>query len=1049
MNRVSDDNSARLRKQRPASTRIALVSLFIPLVSVVALPVDSSPAYALSADDCIPSVTVANGTLDDGSDGQPDEVGDKTEYVERSVVGGECVLKFVKADVTMTWDSSAVDAAWALVLGGGGGGGRAGGGAGGWYDTTSTSRLSMAAWDDAEIRIGSGGVGASSRAGGSSGNQSFLRRQGSTLGSTGETDDGILVSGGDGGDGGSGSATSNTPHGGANGFDGGTVSTASDSCFNSKYTASGDGGDGAGQNGGAKTLNCPDSGGVSGGDGGDGRTSSITGSGAEYFYGGGGAGGAYTFGGTFTVSQGARDARYGGGSVHNSGSANTGGGGGGREFDNKAAGGGGSGVVIVRFALPSVGDDPTFGAVSTTATGFEFQIGNYYSQVSDGSGVAVDWAASGTNSVTASVDSSGLVEVVFPSDDRAALASGSTLSSTITVTATAASGLYSSASATQSGTSRKGQADLSITASGTLPFGGSVELTASGGSGSGAFGDFVVDSGECSVSGSTLSTTAAARTVADGGGPCVVSVTKAGDSEFLGKTIADGDRLSINVSAGAPAVVENLSAVLVGTSGATLSWDVPDYDGGQSIASYAVTPDSLSCEFNNPTDTTCDITGLARGVTSSITVAAVNSVGNGPTSTVTVTTPALPSSSGGGDDEEETVSPVPSATPAPAVGPGGTPGRPGPGVPPRAPGAGTNGGPGVAPPVPGGVTGAPVPPDRPGGSVGGVPVPTTTSASPGGRGVSVSAGGVDVGVDVPDPGNGAGGVVDRGGTPEPVVTPGQGKTIAGGGAAPGSVVEVWLPGAGGSTRVAEIPVGSDGSFSADVNVFGEDPLPIGRNVVQMVTTNTEGDQVLVDMPFTIAQGTPVPEVRRDTGNTPNAPVEGALVTTAGVPDMTPRVSSDETSNTIAVDGESWAVSVAVSDRASVSGEGQTTEIRSAVGEEVTVAGSGFMPDTRVDVWAFSTPVLLGSATVDAEGSVLVAVQFDPATVPVGQHTVQVQAVGMDGFIRATNLPVTVEESMAVATSEQAGTLLWWIIGLTAALLLIALISALIIRRRQA
>ena len=528
-------------------------------------------------------------------------------------------------------------------------------------------------------------------------------------------------------------------------------------------------------------------------------------------------------------------------------------------------------------------------------------------------------------------------------------------------------------------------------------------------------------------------------------------VTVVTNTSVNDETLASRTASITGIPAVTPSVVRDVSAVLVGNTGAFVSWAVPVSDGGLSVTSYAVTPESLSCDFENALDQFCDITGLARGVTVSINIAAVNGIGAGNTVTVTVTTPALPSSGGGGDDDDDVASPVPSATPTPAAGPRGPVGRPGPGVPPRAPGAGTNGGPGVAPPVPGGVTGAPVPPDRPAGTVGGVPVPTTTTASPGGRGVSVSAGGVDVGVDVPDPGNGAGGVVDRGGTPEPVVTPGQGKTIAGAGAAPGSVVEVWLPGRGtaGPTNIAEIPVGEDGSFSADVNVFGEEPLPIGRNVVQMVTTNAEGEQVLVDMPFTIAQGTPVPEVLRDTGDTPNAPVEGAVVTTAGVPDTTPRVSSDQTSNTIAVDGQSWAVSVAVSNTSAVSGEGQSTEIRSALGEEVTVAGSGFMPDTRVDVWAFSTPTLLGSATVDAEGSVLVAVQFDPATVPVGEHTLQVQAVAEDGFIRATNLPVTVEESMFVATSEQAGTLLWWIIGLTAAVVLIALITAMLIRRRQA
>jgi len=234
-----------------------------------------------------------------------------------------------------------------------------------------------------------------------------------------------------------------------------------------------------------------------------------------------------------------------------------------------------------------------------------------------------------------------------------------------------------------------------------------------------------------------------------------------------------------------------------------------------------------------------------------------------------------------------------------------------------------------------------------------------------------------------------------------------------------------------------------------VNVFGDDPLPIGRNVVQMVTTNAEGEQVVVDMPFTIAQGTPVPEVLRDTGDTPNAPVEGAVVTTAGLVDTEPQISSDEASNTVVVDGQSWAVSVAVSDTSRVSGEGQTTQVSSSPGSGFTVAGSGFMPDTRVDVWLFSSPVLLGNAVVDQDGTVSVRVQFDPATVPTGQHTLQVQAVAEDGFIRAANLPVTLEPRTEATTSDSAGGLLWWTVGIAAAIALLAILTTLIIRRRQA
>jgi hypothetical protein len=317
----------------------------------------------------------------------------------------------------------------------------------------------------------------------------------------------------------------------------------------------------------------------------------------------------------------------------------------------------------------------------------------------------------------------------------------------------------------------------------------------------------------------------------------------------------------------------------------------------------------------------------------------------------------------------------------------------------------------------------------------------------------VSAGGVDVGVDVPDGGDGAGGVIDRGGTPEPVVTPGQGKTVSGAGAAPGSVVDVWLPGRGGNapTNIAQIPVGEDGSFSADVDVFAGsgEPLPIGRNVVQIVTTNAEGETIVVDMPFTLTQGEPTPGVLRSTGETPNAPVVGVVATNKGEPEQV-TIDSDPTQGSVRVTADAWGFDIRVdTTTSSVRGSESTTTIAATNTTEVSVSGSGFMADTRVDVWAFSEPTLLGNATVDQDGSVSVTVVVTPQALEVGAHTLQLQAVGEDGFIRTSNLPMQIEAAPAsLTTGDSAGTLLWWTVSIAILVIVLALFVTVVIRRRQ-
>jgi hypothetical protein len=56
-------------------------------------------------------------------------------------------------------------------------------------------------------------------------------------------------------------------------------------------------------------------------------------------------------------------------------------------------------------------------------------------------------------------------------------------------------------------------------------------------------------------------------------------------------------------------------------------------------------------------------------------------------------------------------------------------------------------------------------------------------------------------------------------------------------------------------------------------------------------------------------------------------------------------------------------------------------------------------------------------------------------VATGNHTLQIQGVGADGFIRAANLGVTVVEPTTEAmdgaeqTTSSGMTWLWWVIGL--------------------
>ena len=96
----------------------------------------------------------------------------------------------------------------------------------------------------------------------------------------------------------------------------------------------------------------------------------------------------------------------------------------------------------------------------------------------------------------------------------------------------------------------------------------------------------------------------------------------------------------------------------------------------------------------------------------------------------------------------------------------------------------------------------------------------------------------------------------------------------------------------------------------------------------------------------------------------------------------------------------WAFSVALPDDA---GEIEQVDTGATItlvqAKTATVSGNGFQPDTRVDIWLFSDPTLLGSVIVAADGLFTGEVSMDVRYATVGEHTLQLQGVANEGLSR--------------------------------------------------
>ena len=92
----------------------------------------------------------------------------------------------------------------------------------------------------------------------------------------------------------------------------------------------------------------------------------------------------------------------------------------------------------------------------------------------------------------------------------------------------------------------------------------------------------------------------------------------------------------------APSAPRDLSIESPTGASARVSWRTPETDGGNAISSYVVTTNNGTCTLSSALSTACTINGLQSGIALTVSVRAVNNVGQSVAATSSLTLPTVP-----------------------------------------------------------------------------------------------------------------------------------------------------------------------------------------------------------------------------------------------------------------------------------------------------------------------------------------------------------------------------------------------------------------------
>ena len=109
---------------------------------------------------------------------------------------------------------------------------------------------------------------------------------------------------------------------------------------------------------------------------------------------------------------------------------------------------------------------------------------------------------------------------------------------------------------------------------------------------------------------------------------------------------------------------------------------------------------------------------------------------------------------------------------------------------------------------------------------------------------------------------------------------------------------------------------------------------------------------------------------------------------------------------VQISGQDWSIAITSTKQLQQGSAAENTgKIQIEAGNTVTTFGTGFKPNSQVDVYVYSTPIWLGSVITDAQGNYVVTLPM-PKSLPIGDHVFQAQGKTFDDVDRTANVPIT-------------------------------------------
>lgn len=182
------------------------------------------------------------------------------------------------------------------------------------------------------------------------------------------------------------------------------------------------------------------------------------------------------------------------------------------------------------------------------------------------------------------------------------------------------------------------------------------------------------------------------------------------------------------------------------------------------------------------------------------------------------------------------------------------------------------------------------------------------------------------------------------------------------------------------------------------------------------TTPTTTPVTKPPVPVTVPASVPVPdatlEVLPGSGGVPVPPGSGAVVVDGKVADLIVTVAQDGVAS-IEFPGEFVVRITPRNADGTIIPPGEGNAIRAYRGRTVEVGGEGFAPNTVIEVWVNSEPILLGTVTTDAEGKFSKTFDLPVGLLP-GQHTLTLGGTTKKGQVVKASVGLIVEEDSIVS-----------------------------------